>query len=163
MAAGPLSGWLSDRFGSGVFASLGAAVITLSFILVRNFDLNTQVVEIIFVLAILGVGVGAFQAPNNSLIMGSVERRRLGTASALIATQRQVGISVGMALAGTLFSARKTWYQDAFADQGMEIGDSLREAVSLAFKDVLLVAIALLGVAVLLALVTLRKNRPAGK
>jgi EmrB/QacA subfamily drug resistance transporter len=159
MGAGPVSGWLSDRFGSGLFATIGAATIALAFILVKNFDLDTQLTGIIPVLALLGLGVGAFQAPNNSVIMGSVKRRRLGTASALIATQRQVGISLGMALAGTIFTAKKAFYQTALIAQGMETIASTREAITFAFKDVLFVAILLLALAALLSLLTLRKTK----
>ena len=56
-------------------------------------------------LALIGVGTATFQAPNNSTIMNSVPPERLGTASASVATARNIGTATGLALAGTILVA----------------------------------------------------------
>jgi len=146
---GPISGWLSDRFGSSWFAIIGASATTAAYLFMRTFDLHTPVSEIIPVLILLGVGIGTFQPPNNSTIMGATPRDRLGTASALIATLRQVGISLGMALAGTLFATRRVIYQAKLIKKGAGLEAITSLSIPPAFHDVLLVS-AFVGFAVVI-------------
>jgi len=150
---GPLSGALSDRFGAVWFAALGAGVAGVAFVFMLGFGPETRVTAIIPVLALLGVGVGTFQPSNNSIIMGSVTRNRLGTASALIATQRQVGIAVGMAFGGTVFSARRIVHQGALTKYGLESTYAEGLSVSLAFHDALLISTFIISIAAILSLV----------
>ncbi len=152
MLTGPVSGWLSDRYGAVWFSSLGAALVAAGFCLMRGFDLQTPVATIIAVLLILGAGIGTFQAPNNSTLMGAVDRNRLGSASALIATMRQVGLSLGMALVGTMFTARRAAHYVQFSNQGMGAGEAGRFSIPPAFHDVLLVSVILGFVAVLFSM-----------
>lgn len=147
MVFGPVSGWLSDRFGRVWFAAVGAAAATLSFVFMLGFDLQSTAATIAPVFVLLGVGAGTFQPANNSIIMGAVSREQLGTASALIATQRQVGIAVGMALTGTLFSLWKAGYEQGLVDQGMEGALASETAIPMAFHDVVVISV-LINIAV---------------
>jgi EmrB/QacA subfamily drug resistance transporter len=149
IVCGPISGTLSDRYGAPRFAVAGATATTASFLFMLGFDLQTAKGTIVAVLILLGVGIGMFQAPNNSLIMGSVPRNRLGTASALIATLRQVGLSLGMALAGTLYSYRVMIYEKELGRQGLSSSEAARSAIPAAFHDALALSI-LLGFLVIL-------------
>ncbi|MGE5841987.1 MAG: MFS transporter [Deltaproteobacteria bacterium] len=155
MVFGPVSGWLSDRFSRMWLAAIGGAAATLSYVLMLGFDLQSSSGTIAAVFVLLGVGAGTFQPANNSIIMGAVTRARLGTASALIATQRQVGIAVGMALTGTLFSAWKNGYREGLVRLGVDGTTASREAIPLAFHDVLLVSILINVVGVALCLLPL--------
>ncbi len=140
MIISPLSGTLSDRFGPAWPSVFGAGATAAAFFCMLGFDLQTEITTIILVLILLGLGVGAFQPPNNSTIMGAVERKRLGSASALIATERQVGISLGMALAGAIFSARQTIYQDMLRLEGWNAVQAVRRSISPAYQEVLLIS-----------------------
>lgn len=155
---GPISGWLSDRFGPSWFATIGASATTAAFFFMRTLNLQTPVAAIILVLILLGVGIGTFQPPNNSTIMGSAPRNRLGTASALMATLRQVGISLGMALAGSLFSARRAIYQGELIKKGAGPGDIVSLSIPPAFHDVLLVSAFVGFVVVILSLFRGKEN-----
>jgi len=155
MVFGPVSGWLSDRFGPVWFGAIGAAAATLSFVFMLGLDLQSSVGTIAAVFVLLGVGAGTFQPANNSIIMGAVTREHLGTASALIATQRQVGIAIGMAVTGTLFSTWKDGYQEGLVKLGMDGTSASRTAIPLAFHDVLLVSILINVVVVVLCLLPL--------
>jgi len=137
---GPISGWLSDRFGPSWFATIGASATTGAYLFMSAFTLHTPVRGIILALILMGVGTGMFQPPNNSTIMAATPRDRLGTASALIATLRQVGISLGMAFAGTLFAARRAIYQAALIKEGVEPEAITSLSIPPAFHDVLLVS-----------------------
>jgi len=152
MVFGPVSGWLSDRYGRVLFASIGAAAATLSFVFMLGFDLQTTMGTIALVFVLLGVGAGTFQPANNSIIMGAVSREHLGTASALIATQRQVGIAVGMAWTGTLFSAWKEGYEKGLVALGMDGASASRTAIPMALHDALLVSILINAVVLVLCL-----------
>jgi len=155
---GPISGWLSDRFGAGWFATAGAAAMTTAFWAMRTFDLQTPVAVIIPVLVLLGMGIGSFQPPNNSTIMSRAPRDRLGTASALIATIRQVGLSLGMALAGALFSARRAFHKTGLIETGQDPARAGLLSLSPAFHDVLLISMVVGAFVALLSLLTGRKR-----
>ena len=155
---GPISGWLSDRFGAAWFATAGAAAMTAAFWAMRTFDLQTPVSVIIPVLVLLGMGVGSFQPPNNSTIMSRAPRDRLGTASALIATIRQVGLSLGMALAGALFSARRAFHKTGLIETGQDPARAGLLSLSPAFHDVLLISMVVGAFVALLSLLTGRKR-----
>jgi len=163
MVFGPLSGWLSDRFGSAWFAAFGAVAATLSFVFMLGFDLQSSVGTIALVFVLLGVGAGTFQPANNSIIMGAASREQLGTASALIATHRQVGIAVGMAVTGSLFSTWKEGYEEGLVSRGIDSAHASEMAIPMAFHDVALVSVFINLAVVLLCLLPLwaRGEKPA--
>ncbi len=155
----PLSGSLSDRFGPVWLTTLGAAATATAFLLMLDFDLQTKISTIIFDLALLGIGVGSFQPPNNSIIMGAVERKRLGSASALIATERQVGISMGMAVAGTIFSIQRAGYLEKLRLENTVEEHALRLSIPPAYHDVLMISVILCFCAMLLAILPVRGKK----
>jgi EmrB/QacA subfamily drug resistance transporter len=146
--SGPVSGSLSDRFGPFWFSVLGGAAMTLAFLFMRYFNLDTGMATIVFSFIALGIGIGLFNPSNNSLVMGSVTRDRLGTASALIATVRQVGLSLGTAVAGATFSARLVTHKAQLRVQGLDGKDLDRYSIPPAFHDVLWISI-ILGIVVI--------------
>ncbi len=96
---GPLSGRLSDRYGTRWLATLGMAIGTVSNVLLA-FLLNatTPIEQIEIMLVLVGLGVGLFSSPNISSVMGSVPPQRRGVASAIRATVFNTGsvISIGL-------------------------------------------------------------------
>ena len=62
--------------------------------------------DVIFWLALIGLGMGIFQTPNNNLLMSSVPRERLGISSSFLSIVRSVGYSTGAALGATIVSAQ---------------------------------------------------------
>ncbi|MBW1721845.1 MAG: DHA2 family efflux MFS transporter permease subunit [Deltaproteobacteria bacterium] len=153
MVVGPISGSLSDRFGPFRFSAAGASLILAAYGLLLFADVGTPLAALIPTLILLGMGIGSFQPANNSLIMGAAPRHRLGTASALTATQRQVGFSVGMAFTGTLFSARRSLYESFLLQGGASESSAAAQSIPPAFHDVLLFGIGLQVVVLVLCLV----------
>ncbi len=98
----PLSGWLSDRYGSRLFSSIGMGLIFASLAFMSQLSLETPILEVTAALVTLGVGMGLFSAPNTSSVMGSVDRPRLGVAAATLATMRFVGQSLSLAIMGAV-------------------------------------------------------------
>ena len=138
MIASPLAGALSDRFGPRWPATMGAGTFAVALLLMSRFDLQTGSWFIAAVLAILGIATGIFQPPNNSTIMGAVDPRFHGSASAMIATNRQVAMSIGMALTGVAFPARQAFHQERFGRAGLDAADALRHAIPPAFGELIL-------------------------
>ena len=101
----PLSGTLSDRFGTRPFAVGGMCVVALGLYLLSGLDESAGAPDMAWRLALTGVGMAMFQSPNNSAIMGSVPPWHLGIASGVIAAMRNVGMVIGIAVAGAVLYA----------------------------------------------------------
>jgi hypothetical protein len=102
-------------------------------------------------LIVVGIGMGLVVAPIQSTIMGAAPRSQLGTASAMVATTRQIGSSLGLAIAGTAFIQAKLTTESALTAQGMAAQTVAVESTTAGFQAVLWVAagMAALGVLVL--------------
>jgi EmrB/QacA subfamily drug resistance transporter len=98
----PISGWLSDRIGSRLLASMGMGLMCVALLFLSQLALSTPLPYLTAVLFLLGVGMGMFSAPNTSSVMGSVDRRHLGVASGTISTMRFVGQSLSLAIMGAV-------------------------------------------------------------
>jgi EmrB/QacA subfamily drug resistance transporter len=100
----PLSGTLSDRIGVRFLTSLGMGVLALGIFIQSRFGPDTSTLHMAAGLAITGFGTGIFISPNNSALMGSAPRHRQGIAAGILATSRNVGMVLGIGLAGAIFS-----------------------------------------------------------
>ena len=101
----PLSGWLSDRFGSRVLSSLGLAVASTGLFFLSRLTQQESFLDIIWPLILAGLGQALFQSPNNNAIMSSVPENRIGIASGFLATVRVLGQGFSVALAGAIFTS----------------------------------------------------------
>lgn len=107
--AAPISGRLSDRYGSRGLASVGLAMTALALaLLARMTSAGQGYPAIIGAFILFGLGLGIFQSPNNSFIFGSVPREHYGVASGFIATLRNAGSSIGIGAWGAIVTARLT-------------------------------------------------------
>ena len=97
--AASVSGKLSDKYDSGLLSSIGMAIIVIGLSLLIFLDVNTSYAYLILSLLILGLGFGIFSSPNTNAIMGSVDKKFLGVASASVATMRMSGQMISMATA----------------------------------------------------------------
>jgi EmrB/QacA subfamily drug resistance transporter len=102
MFVAPVSGAMSDRFGTRVFAIFGMCIAALGLFFMSGLNASDDVWDVVWRLAIIGLGVGMFQSPNNSEIMGSVPPWHLGIASGIIAAMRNVGMVLGIAISGAV-------------------------------------------------------------
>ena len=92
----PYSGALSDRIGTRPLAIAGEAMVTCGLVLLAISAPTMKLTYVVPSLMILGIGAGLFQSPNNSAIMGSVPRERLGTGGAVMAAMRNLGMTLGI-------------------------------------------------------------------
>lgn len=104
--AAPIAGSLSDRYGTRPVTVVGLALIFVGYLAVGTLSTETTALGYIFRFLPLGLGMGTFQSPNNSAIMGSVPRTRSGVAGGLLSMTRALGQTAGIAVLGTLWAAR---------------------------------------------------------
>lgn len=100
----PWSGNLSDRFGSRLISLIGLLVIVAACLLISTLNADVTPLGYLLRLAPLGVGIGMFQSPNNSAVMGAAPPRRLGVASGLLSLSRTLGQVSGLPLIGAVFT-----------------------------------------------------------
>ena len=98
LVAGPVSGWLSDRFGARVFATGGMLVVAASFGGLLLLPTNFSYGWFAFLLAVSGLGSGLFAAPNVAGIMNSVPASQRGAANGMRSTFQNSGmvLSIGI-------------------------------------------------------------------
>jgi EmrB/QacA subfamily drug resistance transporter len=77
----PISGWLSDRHGSRLLASLGLVISAVGLAGMAVIGLDTPYWYIALVMLIMGGGSGLFNSPNTSAIMASVRPGQRGIAA----------------------------------------------------------------------------------
>lgn len=100
----PIAGRLSDKIEPRKLATLGMGIITIGLLIFALITAETSLYLIILGLAILGTGIGLFSAPNTNAIMGSVERKYFGVASATVSTMRLIGQTLGMGMILVIFA-----------------------------------------------------------
>jgi MFS family permease len=86
LIAGPVSGWLSDRFGARPFATGGMIIAALSFVLLELLPVNFNYLEFAGILLLNGIGMGLFASPNRAGIMNSLPANRRGVGAGMSAT-----------------------------------------------------------------------------
>jgi EmrB/QacA subfamily drug resistance transporter len=104
--AAPLSGNLSDRVGVRPLTLTGLAILALTFLGFLTLDIDTDVLGYLLLAVPIGLGVGIFQSPNNSAIMGAVPRAYSGVAGGLLTLTRLLGQIWGIAVLGSIWAAR---------------------------------------------------------
>lgn len=134
LVVSPFSGWWSDRAGSGRPALAALVLLLLSLLATVLLTEDTPLWAVAVLLVLLGVGPGMFNSPNNSAIMGDVPRARIGTATGILSTTRNLGRAVGVA-------AVAVGYQ-AFAGTSATAGVPV-ETFLAGFRGVLLIGVAL--------------------
>jgi EmrB/QacA subfamily drug resistance transporter len=100
----PIAGRLSDRFVPQKLAAFGMALSTIGLFIFAFIDETTSIAFITVGLVVIGTGFGFFSSPNTNAIMGSVERRFYGVASAMVSTMRLLGQTFSMGLALMVFA-----------------------------------------------------------
>jgi EmrB/QacA subfamily drug resistance transporter len=100
----PIAGWLSDRMGSRLLCTAGSSFIVIGQFFIASLGTDSSIPRIIFPLLLIGLGWAIFNSPNQSAILGSVPRDKVGTASGMNTTAARTGGAMGVALSATLFT-----------------------------------------------------------
>ncbi|MFJ5234691.1 MFS transporter [Kitasatospora sp. NPDC088391] len=129
LAAGPVAGYLSDRFGARLFAAGGLVVMAASFAGLLLLPTDFGYVWFSLLVFLNGLGGGLFAAPNTALVMSSVPAADRGAASGMRATFQNAGmvLSIGvffsLMVAGLAGSLPQT-LNDGLTAQGVSPADA---------------------------------------
>ncbi|MFL6111422.1 MAG: MFS transporter, partial [Catenulispora sp.] len=105
LAAGPIAGHLSDKFGPRLFAAGGLLAMAASFAGLLMIPTDFDYWAFAALIFLNGIGGGLFSAPNTSLIMSSVPTRMRGAASGARATFMNAGMVLSMGIFFSLMVA----------------------------------------------------------
>lgn len=149
----PLSGILSDRIGSRPISTLGLFILALGFISVSTLSENTTLIGYLLRFVPVGIGIGLFQSPNNSAVMGSVPHENLGVASSLLSLTRTVGQITGIAVLSAIWENRVAFYNEGFVLGGATFAPITTQVKGL--QDTIIIAVIILSAAFLISLFAL--------
>jgi MFS family permease len=157
----PVSGSLSDRFGSRPITVAGLAVLAAGFLAVSSLDAETTALGYVLRFLPIGLGMGMFQSPNNSAIMGAAPRERLGVASGMLAMTRTLGQTAGIAVLGALWAGQVFKHAGGVVAGGATVAPVAAQVVAL--RDTFVIVSVLIIAALLLSLWGLREERKRKK
>ncbi|BBX00546.1 MFS transporter [Mycolicibacterium moriokaense] len=101
----PLSGRMVGRFGGRPSIVISGVLITASTVLLAGLTATTPVWRLLVIFAVFGIGFSIVNAPITTAAVSGMPTDRAGAASAIASTSRQVGVSLGVALCGSVAGA----------------------------------------------------------
>jgi MFS family permease len=146
LVAGPVSGWLSDRFGALLFATGGMVVAAVSFVWLLELPVDFAYWQFALALLLNGVGMGLFASPNRAGIMNSLPPHQRGVGAGMTATFQNsamvlsIGIFFSLMISGLSSSLPHTM-EAGLTAQGVPAGQAQTiahlPAVSVLFASLL--------------------------
>jgi MFS family permease len=121
LIAGPISGILSDRFGARPFATAGALLAALSFLLLARLPVDFPYPLFALLLALNGIGMGLFISPNRAAVMNSLPPWRRGVGAGMLNTFQNsasvlsIGIFFSLMIVGLAGQLPSTLYHGFIA------------------------------------------------
>ncbi|MFB6725144.1 MFS transporter [Kribbella sp. NPDC056345] len=102
----PISGWLVGHRGPRLPLVVAGTMLGASGLILSRLTGSTTVVVLAVGYLVFGIGFGMLNAPITNAAVSGMPRAQAGVAAAVASTSRQVGASLGVAIAGTVLSAR---------------------------------------------------------
>jgi len=146
LVAGPVSGYLSDRFGARLFATGGMLVAALSFVWLLEMPVSFDYWEFAVALLLNGLGMGLFASPNRAGIMNSLPAGQRGVGAGMTATFQNaamvlsIGIFFSLMITGLSSNLPHTM-ETGLTSQGVPAGQAHQiaalPAVSVLFASLL--------------------------
>jgi len=99
MVMAPLGGRFSDRVGVRIPATVGLIITSLTVFSFTFLKPGANDLDILWRQVVLGIGISLFNPANNSAIIGSLPREKVGLASSFLALSRNLGMVIGIAFA----------------------------------------------------------------
>jgi MFS family permease len=147
LIAGPVSGWMSDRFGARPFSTGGMVLAATSFLLLELLPVDFVYWQFAGILLLNGIGMGLFASPNRAAIMNSLPPERRGVGAGMSATFQNSAMVLSIGVFFTLIilglaSALPSALTHGLIAQGVPRAGALRVA---ALPPVSIMFAALLG------------------
>ena len=126
--AAPIAGRLADRYPAGILGGAGLLMMSAGLALIGLFPADGTAIDLLWRMALCGLGFGFFQSPNNRAMLSSAPRARSGAAGGMLGTARLLGQSLGAAGVAILFRV--------YSERGANIALFIAAAVALAAAGV---------------------------
>jgi MFS family permease len=149
----PIGGWLADRFEVRYVASGGLAIVILGYWLYSSVDANWSAFDVIWRLVIMSIGFGTFMSPNAAAAYRYVASRERGLAVGTMGFIRNLGFTIGIAMAASVWTLRRTAEANALG-----IDPASKQAGVAGLHDTFLIVAGLVVVALLCSIA-----RPTGR
>ncbi len=155
----PLAGRWSDRIGSRALSVAGLVIASAGYVTLTGIGTGGASPALLGGLTLIGGGLGLFTVPNTSALFGTAPPERVGAASGLQATMRNLGIASGAAATGAIVASR---YQALAGGAMVAVGHTALDRVAFAHatRDAFLAMAVVAGLGALLATRQVGPSRP---
>lgn len=160
----PISGSLSDKIGTRLMAVIGLGLLLLGYVSISTLRVDTNAAGYMVRFLPVGIGMGMFQSPNNSAVMGSSPSNRLGISSGLLSLTRTLGQITGIAVLGAVwasFVARAGAMPPGSDVTGAPAAAQVA-ALNMTSGIIVILITAALGLSIWALILHQRQNAPAG-
>ena len=100
--AAPVAARLVGRYPAGLLGGVGLLVFASGLAALACLADNPALIDVIWRMALAGLGFGLFQTPNNRTMLAAAPRERAGGASGMLGTARLLGQTLGASLVALL-------------------------------------------------------------
>lgn len=140
----PIAGWLSDTLGAQYLSTIGLMVSTAGVLLLALLPQAASPLNVAARLSLLGCGQAMFLSPNSASVLAHIHDEYAGISAGLLATARNMGMLIGVGLAGLIFS-----FVFSLQTNGLDMKDFIpgHESYFMAALRTSFVVAALVGVA----------------
>ncbi len=134
MIVAPIAGRLSDRYPAGLLCGTGLAILSAGMLLLMQVSPGAHWGNVMWRMAICGIGFGLFQSPNNREFMAAAPHARSGAGSGMMSTSRLVGQTLGGLIVAMAFASSGT------GRAGVEHGAIIGMGIGVGFSAVAMAA-----------------------
>ena len=147
--AAPISGYLSEKVSPVILTSTGLTIMGAGLLYLSTLNAQSIIWQVVLGQAIMGLGTGMFQSPNNNSVLSSVPIEKVGLASGISALMRNVGMVSGIAVAVSVFENKLQQELAGVALPGQEVYIS---AFLSAYHSALVIGACFAGIGVIISL-----------
>lgn len=116
----PFSGYLSDRIKPVYLTTLGLSITSAGLFIMSGINAETPILHIAILQALMGLGTGLFQSPNNNSVISSVKRDKMGIAGGMNALMRNIGMVTGTAMAVSIFENQRLGFLESVSNPAVQ-------------------------------------------
>ncbi|MEO8844918.1 MAG: MFS transporter [Kofleriaceae bacterium] len=113
MICSPISGRLIGRSGARLPLVIAGSAITVSTLMLSQLGPTSSLAWVVGAYVVFGIGFGSVNAPITNSAVSGMPRAQAGVAAAIASTSRQVGASLGVAIAGAIAGVRGVGFAEA--------------------------------------------------
>jgi MFS transporter, DHA2 family, multidrug resistance protein len=111
--AAPIAGRLVEHYPAGLLGGIGLLLFAAGLGTLALLPGDPSTADVVWRMALSGLGFGLFQTPNNRTMIAAAPRERSGGASGMLGTARLLGQTIGAALVALLLAR--------FGEQGTQL------------------------------------------